>query len=353
MVAAAVAAGLALGGLAASPFDPVGYLVRAGYWQARLLWGRVPLDDAAPGLDPARRAALDRIPRIKAFAEGELGLVARGTYDTINPGWDKIVWNVSACRPLSFTPKTHWFPIVGTVPYLGFFDEGTAREQARRLDARGFETYVRQAGAYSTLGWFDDPVLPPMLDWTEQRLADTLVHELVHANVWVPGSAQFNESLANFVGTEGGVGWIVHAYGAGSAEAAAARGRADDGDRYRRLLVQVVAELRDVYQDDDATTDQKLARKNAILGSLPDRADAAGFTDPARYRTMLAPAEWNNARLLQFRTYYQGKEAFQALYVASGGTIPAFLDRIRALRDQGGDPWEALRVATGVDVSSF
>lgn len=351
--ASALVAALALVGSGISPRTPVGFVARSAYWQARLLAGRVPLDEAPPEADPGRAANLARVPRIKEFAERRLGLVAGRTYATITPGWDRVVWNVSGCRPLAFEPKRYWFPFVGSVPYIGYFDERAARDQARRLEADGYETYVRTAGTYSTLGWFADPVLPSMLDWTELRLADTLVHELVHANVWVRGSATFNESLANFVGEQGGELWIAETYGEGSPELATAIAERDDTERWRALLAGVVEDLTDAYTrpapDGGPRPPDEIARdKAAILGSMTARADAAGFHDLARYRRSLEPAGWNNARLLQYKTYNRGYAAFEALWQREHRDPRAFLDAIRALSTRGGDPWQALTAETGV-----
>ena len=88
---------------------------------------------------------------------------------------------------------------MGRVPYLGFFRRKDAEPWIRRLENQGYETYIRTAGAYSTLGWFEDPVLPGMLKWSDYRLADTVLHELAHATVWIKGSVKFNESFASFV----------------------------------------------------------------------------------------------------------------------------------------------------------
>lgn len=322
-------AGIALfAALAASPHRPVGYVVRAAAFQARLLWGRVPLDRVT--LPEARAAKLARVPRIKQFAEETLGLEGRGTYDTVHPTWDTPVWNVTGCRPLAFEPRRYWFPVVGTVPYLGFFDEATARAHAERLEREGYETWGRPAGTYSTLGWFDDPLLPAMLDWSEGRLADTLIHELVHANVWVPGSVSFNESLASFVGEEGAVQWFAHDAGASSEARIAAEGALAESRAWDARISAAARALAAVYADPALDDAEKSAHRTAVFLSLP------------------GPGTWNNARLLQFLTYNRGLPAFRALYEAEGSDLHRFLDRIRRIADRGGDPWAALAEASGV-----
>src|SRR5690606_29809700 len=114
------------------------------------------------------------------------------------------VTGVQTCAlPICFEPYTWWFPIVGRVPYKGFFDFDEAHEQARRLDARGYDTYVRPSAAFSTLGWFNDPVLNTVLRYSDVDLVQTVIHELTHNTIYIAGQAGFNESFATFVGDRG------------------------------------------------------------------------------------------------------------------------------------------------------
>ena len=129
---------------------------------------------------------LQRLDLVEQTGFGQLGA---------RLGWDHTIYNVTGSAPLAFEPVVFWFPVVGSFPYLGFFDRDQARAHASGLRRQGKDVWVRTAGAYSTLGWFEDPILPHMLDWDEYSLAGTLLHELAHATLWVPGSVQFNESF--------------------------------------------------------------------------------------------------------------------------------------------------------------
>ena len=167
------------------------YLSKAAYFQAELLAGREPLDDVLTSgdLTPTQADRLRLVPDIKAFGES-IGLADTDNYDTVNLGWQRGIYTVTAAPPLSFEAKTWWFPIVGGVPYIGFFRDSDARKRADRVAAKGYETHIGRASAYSTLGFFRDPVLPGMLDWDEARLAETVLHELAHATLANEGMGQ-------------------------------------------------------------------------------------------------------------------------------------------------------------------
>ncbi|MEQ1566708.1 MAG: aminopeptidase [Myxococcota bacterium] len=313
------------------------YVARAAAHQLALLADRVPLDAYHPPTEQARKN-LARISDITRFAERELHLRTNGQYASVAPGRREPLWNVSACPPLSLRPETFWFPVTGRVPYLGFFDRPSADRRARAFERQGFDAWVRPAGTYSTLGWFADPLLPAMLDWPEERLVETLLHEWVHATVWVPGEVGFDESLASFVGERGATAWLRQRYGEGSAVVRQAEIEGADRDRYHAVLEQLAGELDALYtspMDDES----KLAAKRERFASLPARIEAAGLTDPLDYRAGADPSRWNNARLSQFRTYHRGYDAFERLTPASGG-IGGLVDEVRGW--PAGDPWATL-----------
>src|SRR5690606_3806447 len=111
-----------------------------------------------------------------------------------------VSWTVSASDPWRLQPYEWSFPIVGRVPYLGFFKEEEAREKEQELIQKGLDTYLRGVSAYSTLGWFEDPLLSSMLNYEDHVLAETLIHELVHTTIWIKNSTDFNERLASYLG---------------------------------------------------------------------------------------------------------------------------------------------------------
>ncbi|MEQ8859579.1 MAG: aminopeptidase [Pseudomonadales bacterium] len=326
----------------------IGYYSHAVLGQWRVLSGRQPVTQvltALDGRDDARsrqlREQLTLSQKVLDFAETELGLDVGRRYRTyVDLKRPAVVWNLFAAPPLSLQPHTWCYPIVGCAPYRGYFDEALAQRHAAVLAAQGLETYVAPVPAYSTLGWFADPLMSSFIGWPEPDLAELLFHELAHGVVWVPGDVAFNESFATFVGRRGLSEWLV---GQGRVDlledrrdAALARGRLLD------LLERTRAQLAAVY-DGDADREHKLEAKARILSALD--ACYEGHRDGlggGRYDALMDGLD--NARLVSIATYEDQVPAFAGLFDEAGGRWPAFFDRVRGLAELD-DP--ARRAALG------
>jgi predicted aminopeptidase len=323
------------------------YVVKSGAYQAELLAAREPLDAvrASGALPPEALRALDVVADVKRFG-AENGYSATDNYETLAVGWDRTIWNLTACDPLAFEAETWWFPIVGRVPYLGYFREEDAAKKEAALAAKGLDVYRRTAGAYSTLGWFRDPILPGMLTWSEADLAETVLHELAHATVWVKGSVSFNESFASFVGEEGLTRYLAARHGPDSAELHAAVAEQADAARWSALQQTLYADLDRVYRDPSLDDARRAAEKAALFATLHARIEATPFHDPARYHRAADRPGWNNARLVGFRTYNDDRPAFEALLQAEGGDLLTFMRSVARLTKGEPDPFAAIRRAS-------
>jgi len=333
----ALAFALALGA-SCSP----GYVLRAGWVEARILAGRQPIETALedPAVSPDVRAKLALVQQVRVFAERSLGLEAGDSYRSFTElDRDTLVMVVSAAPELELRWKTWWFPIVGRLPYKGFFDFDAARREAAGLEAEGYDTYVRPSIAFSTLGWLPDPVLSPSLRGDSVGVAETVIHEITHTTFFPRGQARFNESFANFVGHVGAIEFFCDAV-ADPEPCELARNRWHDTRVFGRFFQALREPLEALYAS-DASDDVKRARKREIIEAAAERFrdEVAPGLRSARYAG-LDPARIDNAWLLARLLYYTRLDDFDALYRREG-SLRATVAAIVAAADEG-DPWRAL-----------
>ena len=182
------------------------YLARAGWEEAKILWRRRPITDilADGTVDSLTRRKLQIVLDARRYAEDSLALDVEESFTTYSQlERDTLVLVLSAAYRDRLQHHRWWFPVVGRVPYKGFFDYGMARSEEQEFQRRGFDTYLRPAAAFSTLGWFNDPLMSTTLRADTLSLANTVIHELVHNTFYASGEAEFNESFANFAGARG------------------------------------------------------------------------------------------------------------------------------------------------------
>jgi predicted aminopeptidase len=301
----------------------------------RLLCARVPVEELLrePSATPELRLQLARVEEVRRYA-AELGLAVGDRYTEYAewPG-DAVVTTVVATRPGEVEPVTTWFPIVGSVPYRGYFDPERAAVEAARLRAEQLDVCESKVRAYSTLGFFDDPLTGPMLRTDEATLVETLFHELLHATVFVSSEAEFNEGVAAFFGQEARVRFYAEREGA-------ERGARERQivEQYRRLRGEILALRRAVEalyasEPEGAARDERRAALEADA-----RARIAGLElldrDPAALSDDLSLGD---ACLAISGTYHADTPRLAAVLAGLSGDLAAFLARVQ-LAAQAQDP---------------
>jgi predicted aminopeptidase len=308
------------------------YYAQLARGQLSLLWGRQPLAEART--DPAYsleiRQQLDLVNDVRNFAE-ELGLSVHQQY-TSYVDWpdDRIVTTLVRTRAGSLESVPWWFPVVGSLPYKGYFDRRSAEQEADRLRRDGrYDVCVSGVSAYSTLGWLDDPVTRPMLGRGPGRLVETLLHELVHATAFLPGEADFNEGAAQFIGQQSAIRFFESLEARGTALdsswPSSQRVRATIGDR--RLIAEAILDLRDrldtLEGDPDRPRKRELeeTRARERIASLPLHViDAERAAETARL---------SDACLSLQGSYARDGPRHAALLRALDGNLSALIDRLR------------------------
>lgn len=299
-----------------------------GQWQ---IWRREqPIATALTRTDlsPTLRAKLELVERARGFAHTALALPDHGSYRSFaRLDRDYVVWNVFAAPALSLTPVKSCFPLLGCVDYRGYFSEARARLAATTLAAQGYDTFVGGVAAYSTLGWFEDPVLDTVLRSDDLRIVETLFHELAHQVLYIADDTAFNEGFAMTVAQIGVERWL--------ADDAPARARHAESQAreqaFLALLMRYRARLATLYASSEPDP-ARHAAKQALFAELA--ADYARLRDGwggyDGYDAWMG-AELNNAKLASVATYHDEVEHFLALYQRCGDDLPRFYRAVERL----------------------
>jgi len=286
------------------------------------------------------------VTEIRAFAMEELGLAESRNYTRyVQIDRSYLAAVVSASARDSFRRHEWNFPVVGRMPYKGFFNIEDARKERARLEKMDLDVWIRGVDAFSTLGWFRDPLYSYMRDYSPSRLADLIIHELVHATVFIKGQVKFNEELAEFIGTEGARLFIQARYGEDSEEYREMLASAQDSKKYVEFIQGLIAELNALYSNADLSREEKLLEKERIINAAKERFDAeyeSRFSNN-NYRGFLE-LPVNNAYLELFRLYHDEDNFYEELYERSGRDLTAFIAAAKTITKEG-SPREQLENA--------
>jgi predicted aminopeptidase len=327
----------------------VGYFAHAAYEESHLLWNRKPIVQVLqkPDLSPAVRQRLETVLAVRKFAAGNLGLRVGGAYKTVSEvDQNAVVWVVMAAPRDSLAPYLWWFPIVGYVPYRGYFNKARAEADAAAMEGQGYDTFVRPAIAFSSLGFFNDPLLSNLLELNRVELAGVLIHELFHRTFFLKSDVMFDESSANWIGNRGAVDFFTQTEGADSQDAAAARDIYESDMKFASFLLQEEARLLRLYHS-GLPRGEILRRRLLVFAEIK--------TDYAKLKPALSGLErfdldkqqLNNAVLLNYLIYFHDLSNFAALERMHHGDTRATIKSIIDLaQNEPEDPFHAIWQAT-------
>ena len=325
----AILAGIAL----LAVVTPMGrYLARGAWAEAEILARRRSIEamvrDSATV--PAVRAKLQLVLEARRFAVDSLGLPAKNAFTQFTAlEHDTLVLVLSGAHPDALRAVTWWFPVVGRVPYKGFFDFALARRAEEELAAQGFDTYLRPSPAFSTLGFFNDPLLSTTLGADSLEIVNTVIHELTHNRFYAAGEAVFNESFANFSGARGAERFFRARGDTARARRVAARW-ADDvllGDVWARTYDTLDSAFR-AHPGDAARAERLRARDTVYAAArrwLVDSVAPRLRTIDARYASRV---RLDNAALMARRIYATGLGEFEQVLAREGGDVRRAVDRV-------------------------
>ena len=308
----------------------VSYYTQAVKGQSALVFHRRKVGAVIqdPATTPSLAARLALAQKARLFAWQHLGLPNNRSYTRyVDLHRNYVVWNVFATPRYSVEPLLHCFPIAGCVAYRGYFAEADAKAEVARLKNAGNDVTMGGVSAYSTLGWFADPILSSMLRWDDDELDGTIFHELAHQLIYVPDDTAFNESFATFVEGEGLREWHQ------------SRGMSEQDDRqeamdkgFTHLVLDLRERLKKLYGSAAIGAAMEVGKQREIAAFRERYAQWRDHDWPNQhdYDSWVA-APINNARLVPFGLYDQWTPAFSALFKQSQRQWPTFYRRVREL----------------------
>ncbi len=295
----------------------LGYLAKTGYHQVKLMSQRTPIEEILnnPAVPEETKTKLRLAQEASEFSEKELHLSKTDNYSSyVELDRTFPVYAVHAAEKWRLEHHHWYFPIVGNVPYLGFFNEDDAKDEASELAKKNFDVFTRGVSAYSTLGWFSDPIWSSMLRYKEHDLVNTIIHETVHATLYIKSSADFNERMAVFLGNRGAELFYLKKEGPKSKTLALIKKEVEDDKIFSEFIGQEISKLEQWYKDrPENFSDENLRKKrlkeiqDTFRKTVQPRMKAASYSN-------FTEIELNNARLLLYKTYLQDLSDFEALY---------------------------------------
>lgn len=317
----------------------IGYLIRTGYDHLSMLTTKVPVAKALQSdkLTVDQKKKIELSQDVRVFAFDDLKLAKSDNYTQfVQLDRPYITYAVMASYKWKFEPYLWNFPFIGKAPYKGYYNEKSAKDEAEQMKQKDFDVYVRGVPAYSTLGKLTDPLLSSMLAYKEHDLVNTIIHELVHTTLFIKDNIDFNERLAVFVAGKGTEQFYLKKEGTSSKTLALIQRENEDDRLFSAFISKELDELKKWYEDFDATkisaTDNKESirqeRLNLIKSHFTEKLIPLLKTGSySRFKD----GDMNNARLGTYHTYMKDLSDFEKVYVKTGSSIPAFLEKCKQL----------------------
>jgi predicted aminopeptidase len=288
------------------------------------------LDD--PSLPSEEREFLLLVKEIKLYASERIGLRQDENYTRyVDMPRDYLADVVSACKRDAFQPYMWRYPVFGSFPYKGFFEREDALAEARKLKEMGYDVLVRKVDAFSTLGFFNDPVYSFMTDYSIFNIASLIIHEQTHTTFYIKDQIQFDEEMATFVGNEGALNFIRHKYGEASNVYRDTMAVLEDFKTFKEVILEIYDQLRIIYES-GRSREEKLRAKEEIFDRSQRRFDEQY---QQRFKTekflTFRDAKLNNAYIMLYVLYTQDLQIFYDLYEHFGYDLKKTVTALKAL----------------------
>jgi predicted aminopeptidase len=321
------------------------YVTRLGFGQAKVLIFSRSNEDVFkdPSVSQGTKDRIRFVLEVKQYAEERIGLKKTENYSRyFKVDKQGFFYVISACPKDSLNPYQWNFPIVGRMSYKGFFSLEEAQKEREKLERAGYDTYLRQAWAYSTLGWFKDPIFSSMLDQTRAIIAQIVIHELTHTTLFIEDHLDFNEQMATFIGDQGAIEFFAERYGRDSPDYWNARTILDDELIFGRFIEDICGVLRELYSS-GLSKEKKLELREGIFRKAKE--DFRGLKVKLKTRLYFGFEDegLNNAVLLSYWQYIGELELFKELYHILDEDLGKMIAFLKEVERSGGDPRELVQ----------
>jgi predicted aminopeptidase len=302
-------------------FELLSYGLSQGYGQLSIIWKAKPIEEVYkdPAFPDSLKAKLKLIQEIKQFAFDSLGIKYSENYSSIYDQKGKpLLWTVTACEPFQLKAHEWKFPLIGNFSYKGFFNYEQAVVEENIIRKEGFDTSIDEVAGWSTLGWFNDPVLSDMLNRSPGSLANLIIHELTHGTLYVKDNVDFNENLASFVGDRGAQMFLDHKYGEDSKEFLLYKKGRIVSEQYTALVLSSAKRLDSLYNSftKGLAVKDKMAKKKTLMDNIiADLTNFSGYSGKKNIRFQEELQKINNTYFMDFKRYRKDQSFFEKEFI--------------------------------------
>ena len=302
--------------------------------QINVIWNSRPIEDVLgdPHINDTIKQKLILIQEIKAFAVDSLGIKPSENYSSFFDQKNKpLLFVLTGAEPFSMKDYKWSFPFLGLVSYKGFFDKESGKKEEIKLQNLGYDTDLGVVGAWSTLGWFKDPVLSAMLKKNEGDLANLIIHELTHGTLYIKDNVEFNENLASFIGEKGAVDFLTHKYGRNSKELKVYLENKADDETFSKYILNEAQALDSLYKsfNNSYSTQDKTKHKMQLINTIVGGVNNLTLFHKEKYLFISSFAKKEkNAFFMSYMRYRSTQGDFEQEFKKYSG-LKAYLDFLK------------------------
>jgi predicted aminopeptidase len=298
-------------------FDLIRYGIRQASGQLHIIYNARPVEEYLNDSTVSQEVKdkLKLVDDVKSFAYERLHLAETNNYtEMYDQQGQPVLWVVTGCEPFSFQPYQWTFPVLGSVPYKGFFKKHLADQELEEIKGKGLDAGMRTVGGWSTLGWFNDPILSEMLSRSNGDLANLIIHELVHSTIFVKDSVEFNENLASFIADKGTIIYMSEKFGADSDEMKNYVNEENDNKKFIRHMLSGYDILDSLYQSFEGVSEErKLRQKEEVIKSIINNLDTLKLHNDNRLSNFKGFVP-NNTYFMSFKRYQSKQGKLDSLF---------------------------------------